>query len=65
MIIVFFLTVIVLIIAAAPIAINKLKILEPITFPITISFDPLRAATILTAASGALVPKATIVKHNQ
>ena len=35
--------------------------LEPITLPITIPFVLLNDALMLTAASGALVPKATIV----
>ena len=45
-----------------PTTISKLNILEPTTFPIAIPFCPLSAAVILTAASGALVPKATIVR---
>ena len=50
-----------LIIPDAPITINKLNILEPITLPIAIPFWPFIEAVMLTAASGALVPNATIV----
>ena len=41
--------------------VNKLKILDPITFPREISLLPLKAAVMLTAASGALVPRETSV----
>ena len=40
---------------------NKLQRLEPTTLPKEISFIPFIDAVTLTAASGALVPKATIV----
>ena len=59
--IVVFWTLIGIIIADKPTATSKLKIFEPIIFPIAISLDPFNAALILTAASGALVPNATIV----
>ena len=39
----------------------RLKMLEPITLLNAISFEPLSAAVVLTASSGALVPMATIV----
>ena len=40
---------------------RRLKILEPITFPTAISLLSAREADKLTASSGALVPKATMV----
>jgi hypothetical protein len=48
--------------AAIPTTHNKLNILDPTTFAIAISLLPFKAAVTLTAASGALVPNATIVK---
>ena len=48
--------------AHAPITTNKLKILEPMMLPSEISLFPASPALILTAASGALVPMATIVR---
>ena len=47
--------------AAQPMTVNKLKILDPMTFPREISLLPLKAAVMLTAASGALVPMETRV----
>ena len=47
--------------AQIPTTASKLNKFEPTTLPSAISFWPLNAAVILTAASGALVPKATIV----
>ena len=47
--------------AATPTTTNKLKIFDPTTFPTVISFAPANAPVILTAASGALVPNATMV----
>lgn len=58
---VFFCTVNVDINAVVPSIRNIFAILEPITFPIAIAFDPANADDILTAASGALVPMATTV----
>ncbi len=46
----------------APKTTNKLKILEPIMLLTAIALLPCKPAVILTAASGALVPNATIVK---
>ena len=46
----------------APTTISRLKILEPITFPTAISLLPDSDAEMLTASSGALVPKATMVR---
>lgn len=40
---------------------RRLKILEPTTLLSAISLEPQRAAEVLTANSGALVPKATMV----
>ncbi len=49
-------------IMAVPPRINpRLKILEPITFPIDISDCCVKAALMVTANSGADVPKATMV----
>mgnify|MGYP006974352277 CR=1 FL=1 len=45
-----------------PKIIRMLRILLPTIFPIVISALPPHAAVILTAASGALVPIATIVR---
>ena len=47
---------------ANPKIIATFKILDPMTFPMVIPALPLRAAVILTAASGKLVPIATMVK---
>ena len=47
--------------ALMPITTKRLKILEPTTFPMAMSLLPFTAAVILTASSGALVPKATMV----
>jgi hypothetical protein len=44
-----------------PITRRILNIFEPTTLPTAISLEFLRAAFILTAVSGELVPKATIV----
>ena len=41
---------------------SKLQIFDPTTFPKEILFIPFRDAVTLTAAYGALVPNATIVK---
>lgn len=49
--------------AATPTTTSKLKIFDPTTFPTVISFAPANAPVILTAASGALVPNATIVNQ--
>jgi hypothetical protein len=49
------------IIDETPITRRILKIFEPTTLPTAISLEFLRAAFILTAVSGELVPKATIV----
>ena len=48
--------------ALVPKTINKLNMFEPITFETANSFDPFMDAIVLTTASGALVPNATIVK---
>ena len=48
--------------AQIPTTIKPLKILEPIILLKAISLFPVNAARILTDASGALVPIATIVK---
>ena len=48
--------------AERPRIINTFKMLLPTIFPIVMSALPFIAAVILTAASGALVPIATIVK---
>ena len=48
-------------IAVIPITTKKLNIFDPTTFAIAMSFWPFNAAVTLTAASGALVPNATIV----
>ena len=48
--------------AQAPITTSRLKMLEPTMFPREISLFPARPALILTAASGALVPMATMVR---
>ena len=50
------------IIAETPTTIRRLKILEPITLLNAISLLPESPAEMLTAASGALVPMATMVK---
>ena len=50
-----------LIIAVPPKIKPRLKILDPTTFPIDISVWPVMAAFIVTANSGADVPKATTV----
>ena len=47
--------------AATPTTTNKLKIFDPTTLPTVISLAPANAPVILTAASGALVPNATMV----
>ena len=47
--------------AQTPITIKILKTLEPITLLSAISLFPVIPAVILTAASGALVPSATMV----
>ena len=47
--------------AHTPSTIRRLKMFEPTTLLSAISFEPLRAAEVLTASSGALVPNATIV----
>ena len=46
---------------ATPSTSRRLSMFEPTTLPIAIPLEPLNAAVILTAASGALVPIATIV----
>ena len=46
----------------APRTMSKLNKLEPITLPTAMPFWPVVAAVMLTAASGALVPKATMVR---
>src|SRR5699024_12482469 len=51
--------------AAMPTTSVILKILLPITFPSDTSALPFSAAVILTVASGALVPNATIVKSTK
>ena len=48
--------------AQIPTTTSKLNRLEPITLLMAISLAPLRDAEMLTAASGALVPKATMVR---
>lgn len=48
--------------AEAPITNRMLNILDPITLPMAMQFCPFIEAVILTAASGALVPNATIVR---
>ena len=48
--------------AESPRIINTFNMLLPTMLPIVMSALPLAAAVILTAASGALVPMATIVK---
>ena len=48
--------------AETPTTANILKILLPITLPKDIALVPANAEVIETAASGALVPNATIVK---
>ncbi len=50
------------IIDETPITRRILKIFEPTTLPTAISLEFLRAAFILTAVSGELVPKDTIVR---
>ena len=47
--------------ALTPITTRRLNTLEPTTFPRAISLLPFKAAVTLTASSGALVPKATMV----
>ena len=47
--------------AASPRIIKMFRILLPTTFPMVMSALPWNAAVRLTAASGALVPKATMV----
>ena len=48
--------------ADAPRTMRRLNIFDPITLPTAIPLAPLSAAVTLTAASGRLVPKATIVR---
>ena len=52
----------VVIVAVMPKMIRIFKILLPTIFPMVISAFPFSAAVVLTAASGALVPMATIVR---
>ena len=57
-----FATAIVVITDAKPKMMKMLRMLLPTTFPTVISTFPFKAAVRLTAASGALVPMATIVR---